>query len=113
MYKYLLYSKVKLSFLSLNVRIDVGHSNQVKAAENRVALHVTPSPENIHPMPQKQFSVLFRNFTHHPVRIEGFNGQNFITNNLISHFYIYTTLFACLNLLSSSITIEFLGDVSF
>lgn len=81
MYKYLLYSKVKLSFLSLNVRIDAGHSNQVRAAENRVALHVTPSPENIHPMLQKLFSALFRNFCHHPVGIEDCNGQNFITNN--------------------------------
>lgn len=55
MYKYLLYSKVKLSFLSLNLRIDAGHSNEVRAVENRAALHVSPSPENIHPMLQTIF----------------------------------------------------------
>lgn len=98
MYKYLLYSKVKLSFLSLNVRIDAGHSNQVRAAKSRVALHVTPSPENIHPMLEKLFSELFRNFCHHLVGIEGYNGQNFITNNWVSHSSIYTTVLACLNL---------------
>lgn len=113
MYKYLLYSKVKLSFLSLNVRIDAGHSNPVRAAENRVALHVTPPPENIHPMLEKLFSGLLRNFFHHPVGTKGYNGQNFITNNWVSHSSIYTTVLACLNLWSSSITIEFLGDVSF
>lgn len=113
MYKYLLYSKVKLSFLSLNVGIDAGHSNQVRAAENRVALHVTPSPENIHSMFQKLFSGLFRNFCHHPVGIEDYNGQNFITNNWVSHSSIYTTVLARLSLWSSSITTEFLEDGSF
>lgn len=98
MYKYLLYSKVKLSFLSLNVRIDAGHSNQVRAAENRIALRVIPSPENIHPMLQKLFSGLLRKFCHHPVGIEGYNGQNFITNKWVSHSSIYTTVLACLNL---------------
>lgn len=112
-YKYLLYSKVKLSFLSLNVKMDAGHSNHFCAAENRVVLHVMLSPKNTHPKLQKLVSGLFRNFCHHPVGIEGYNGQNFIINNWVSHSTIYTTVLACLNLWSSSITIEFLGDVSF
>lgn len=117
MYKYLLYSKVKLSFLSLSIRIDAGHSNQFRAAENRVALRVTTSSENI---PQKQknmlqklYSGLFRNFCHHLVGIEGCTGQNFITSIWVSHSSIYTTVLVCLNLCRSSITTKFLGDVSF
>lgn len=113
MYKYLLYSKVKLSFLSLNLKIDAGHSNQVRAPENRVVLHATLSPENIHPMLQKLFSGIFITFCHHLVGAEGYNGQNFVTNNWVSHSSIYTTVLACLDLWSSSIPIEFLGDVSF